>query len=165
MRSCAFLRGVNVKGIDIKMADVTSILASGNIIFSSDQPAELLERLMEECMSTHFFYDASLFIRSKEEVCLLEKNNPFDMHDDYNVYAFVGLDGIERILMGEFNHSIPLPGENAEIVHAIFYWRVPKGNTLDSAFGSVLRKKHLKNKMTSRNINTFGKILQNMGES
>lgn len=116
-------------------------------------------------MSTHFFYNASLFIRSKEEVCLLEKNTPFDMPDDCNVYAFVGLYGIERILMDEFNNIIHLPGENAEIVHAIFYWQVPKGNTLDSAFENVLGKKNLKNKMTSRNINTFGKILKKMVES
>ena len=177
MKYCAFLRGVNVKGTNMKMADVcqvfknagvadvSSILASGNIIFSSDQPAELLKRLIEECMSTHFFYDASLFIRSKEEVCLLEKNNPFDKHEDFNVYAFVGLDGVETILMDEFNNSMHLSGENAEIVNAIFYWQVPKGNTLDSAFGNVLAKKNLKNKMTSRNINTFGKVLKKMGES
>jgi uncharacterized protein (DUF1697 family) len=52
MKYCAFLRGVNVKGTNMKMAevcqvfkdagmkDVASILASGNIVFSSDKKAE-----------------------------------------------------------------------------------------------------------------------------
>jgi uncharacterized protein (DUF1697 family) len=56
-----------------------------------------------------------------------------------------------------------VPGEKAEIVNTVFYWRVPKGNTLDSSFGKVLGKKNLKDKMTSRNINTFEKILKKMG--
>lgn len=57
---CAFLRGVNVKGTNMKMAevckvfqdigvkDVSSVLASGNIIFSSDDSAENLKTKLEK---------------------------------------------------------------------------------------------------------------------
>ena len=48
--------------------------------------------------------------------------------------------------------------ERAEIVANTFYWQVPKGNTLDSSFGKILGKKQLKDKISSRNINTFDKI-------
>ncbi|HAT92783.1 MAG TPA: hypothetical protein DCS36_10405 [Sphingobacterium sp.] len=65
--------------------------------------------------------------------------------------------------MDEFSNSTHVPGEKGEIVDTVFYWRVPKGNTLDSSFGKVLGKKNLKDKMTSRNINTFEKILKKMG--
>ncbi len=175
MKYCAFLRGVNVKGTNMKMADVcqvfkdagvtdvTSVLASGNIVFSSDQAAEQLKQLLEKSMSAYFSYEAFLFIRSADEVGLLKANIPFETDAGFHVYAFVGTEGVEKILMDEFSNATQVPGEKAEIVNAVFYWRVPKGNTLDSSFGKVLGKKNLKDKMTSRNINTFGKILKKMG--
>ncbi len=62
MKYCAFLRGVNVKGTHMKMAevcqvienagmeDVVSVLASGNIIFSFDAKAKELENTLEQAM-------------------------------------------------------------------------------------------------------------------
>ena len=50
-------------------------------------------------------------------------------------------------------------GEKAKIVNNIFYWQIPKGQTLLSDFGKVLGKKSLKDKLTSRNANTFEKII------
>jgi hypothetical protein len=47
-------------------------------------------------------------------------------------------------------------------VNNIFYWQVPKGNTLDSTFGKILGRKSLKDQFTSRNINTFEKIIKKM---
>ncbi|MGJ1417863.1 DUF1697 domain-containing protein [Sphingobacterium multivorum] len=175
MKYCAFLRGVNVKGTNMKMSDVcqvfkdvgvtdvTSVLASGNIVFSSDKAPASLKQLLEDSMSAYFSYEAFLFIRSQEEVELLQANIPFEIHTDFHVYAFVGTKGVETILMDEFSNSTQVLGEKAEIVNTVFYWRVPKGNTLDSSFGKVLGKKNLKDKMTSRNINTFEKILKKMG--
>ena len=60
MKYCAFLRGVNVKGTNMKMADVcqifeaagmqevTSVLASGNLIFSSEEKGSALKILLEK---------------------------------------------------------------------------------------------------------------------
>ena len=64
--------------------------------------------------------------------------------------------------MGEFENAAKADNERAEIINDIFYWQVPKGNTLDSTFGKVLGKKSLKDQMTSRNVNTFEKILKKM---
>ena len=70
MKYCAFLRGVNVKGTNMKMSDVsqvfkdagvtdvTSVLASGNIVFSSDKAPASLKQLLEESMSAYFSYEA-----------------------------------------------------------------------------------------------------------
>lgn len=76
-RYCAFLRGVNVKGTNMKMSEVcsvfenagmnevTAILASGNIIFSSTEIKEgtrnhesPLKVVLEEAMSMHFDYES-----------------------------------------------------------------------------------------------------------
>lgn len=174
MKYCAFLRGVNVKGTNMKMADacqvfkdagmkdVASILASGNIVFSSDKSAEELKVILEKAMSEHFSYEAFLFIKSHEETEIFWKSIPFEKNEDLHIYGFVGIPGVENVLMEEFQKTSRTENEKAEIVNDIFYWQVPKGNTLDSTFGKVLGKKSLKDQMTSRNVNTFEKILKKM---
>lgn len=172
MKYCAFLRGVNVKGTNMKMAevcqvfknegmnDVVSILASGNIVFSSDKKAGELKEILEKSMSEHFEYEAYLFIKSQEEIEQFWNGNPFEKNEDLHSYTFVGNDGVEKVLMQEFENASKTDNEDAKIVKDIFYWQVPKGNTLDSTFGKILGKKSLKDQFTSRNINTFEKILK-----
>lgn len=166
MKYCAFLRGVNVNGTSMKMAEVckvfsdagtsevSSVLATGNLIFSSDKSAADLKIILEKAMSDYFNYEAFLFIKSEKEVVAIFENSPFTKADDLHIYAFVGTEDIESVLLEEFNKS---EHENATIIENIFYWQVPKGNTLDSEFGKVLGKKSLKNKITSRNLNTIEK--------
>ncbi|HCN11912.1 MAG TPA: hypothetical protein DIS75_06185, partial [Chryseobacterium sp.] len=74
-RFCAFLRGVNVKGTSMKMAEVcgvfsqagmknvSSVLATGNIVFKSANNWRSSSSRLEKAMSEHFTYDAYLFIR------------------------------------------------------------------------------------------------------
>jgi len=171
---CAFLRGVNVKGTNMKMADVcsvferagvrniSSVLASGNIIFSSEKNAEALKPILEKAMSEHFSYDAFLFVKSEKEIETIFRDTPFEAEASYHIYSFVGVDGIERVLMSEFEKGMKAPGEEAQIVGSNFYWKVPKGNTLESEFGKILGRKNLKDSFTSRNINTFEKVLKKM---
>lgn len=174
MKYCAFLRGVNVKGTNMKMADVcqvfkdtgmediSSILASGNIVFSSDKKADDLKKTLEKAMSEHFSYEAFLFIKSQEEIESFWNSNPFEKNENLHIYTFVGSPEVENILMKEFENAAKTEDEKGEIVNNIFYWQVPKGNTLDSTFGKILGKKSLKDQFTSRNINTFEKILKKM---
>ncbi|MFT4202671.1 MAG: DUF1697 domain-containing protein [Chitinophagaceae bacterium] len=171
---CAFLRGVNIKGTNMKMADVcsvfqksgmdnvSSILASGNILFASDKQKDVLKTLLEKAMSAHFNYDAFLFVKDKKEIENLFRNNPFAADAAFHVYGFVGIDGIEKILMAEFEKSDKTENEEARIIGDSFYWKVPKGNTLDSTFGKILGRKNLKDAFTSRNLNTFEKVLKKM---
>jgi uncharacterized protein (DUF1697 family) len=174
MKYCAFLRGVNVKGTNMKMADVcqvfkdagmkdvSSILASGNIVFSSDKNAEDLKTVLEKAMSEHFSYEAFLFVKSQEETAVFWNGVPFEKNESLHIYSFVGIPGVEKVLMDEFQKAAQAENEKAEIINGIFYWQVPKGNTLDSTFGKVLGKKSLKDQFTSRNVNTFEKILKKM---
>lgn len=172
MKYCAFLRGVNVKGTNMKMAEVcevfktagmqnvVSVLASGNIIFTSDENVNDLKMILEKAMSKHFNYDAFLFIKSQEEIESFWNSNPFDKDENLHIYTFIGSKDVENVLMREFQDASKTENEDAKIVNGHFYWQVPKGNTLDSTFGKILGKKSLKDQFTSRNINTFEKILK-----
>ena len=62
-------------------------------------------------------------------------------------------------MLEEFKKVNHQENEEAKIVNQNFYWKIPKGNTLDSGFGKILGKKLLKDKFTSRNINTIEKIM------
>ena len=171
MRYCAFLRGVNVNGTSMKMAEVcdvfskegmkevTSVLASGNILFSTELTNSEAKEILEKAMSVHFNYEAFLFIKSKDETEVMLKNCPFEEKDELHTYIFVATRETEKILEEEFSKSKKEENERAAVVGNTFYWQVPKGNTLGSEFGKILGKKILKPHITSRNINTFRKIL------
>ncbi len=171
-RFCAFLRGVNVKGTNMKMAEVctvfekagfqnvSSVLASGNILFSSDLQKDQIKKLLETAMSAYFNYEAFLFVKDQDEVHKIWSNNPFAALPDFHVYTFVGREQIEETMLAEFEKCEKEIGEEAKVVEGNFYWKVPKGNTLGSPFGKILGRKNLKDAFTSRNINTLEKVLK-----
>lgn len=173
-RYCAFLRGINVNGTNMKMADVVSVfekagmndviavLATGNIIFSSDKNSDNLRILLEKAMSEHFSYEAFLFVKSKTDVEKMIESNPFTDNDDFHIYFFVCETDFEKTLLDEYNKAKKIDGEQAESHNDFFYWRVKKGATLDGEFSKTLSKKQFKDKLTSRNKNTMEKILKKM---
>lgn len=173
-RFCAFLRGVNVQGTNMKMAevcsvfskagmrDVSSVLASGNIIFSSSQNPEDLISVLADAMAQHFSYEAFLFVKQAQEIEEIVAGNPFEPETDHHVYCFIGGTGVENLLMSEFEKGEKVSGEKAQLVYGNFYWKIPKGSSIDSSFGRILGRKKLKSIFTSRNINTMERVLKRM---
>lgn len=172
MRFCVFLRGVNVNGTSMKMADVchvfeatgmqdvSSVLASGNILFSSELSASELKNHLEKAMSDHFQYHAFLFIKNKDEIECMLKDLPYQTNSGFHTYVFIGEQNVETLLFNEFNKIKHSEGEMATVSGHNFYWQIPKGITLTSDFGKILGNKHYKNLVTSRNINTIQKVSQ-----
>ena len=174
IKYCAFLRGVNVNGTNMKMTEVvlvfentgmknvTSVLASGNIIFTTDKKNSELREILEKALSKHFSYDAFLFVKPLNEIENIISNNLFEENNEFHTYIFIHESGFENTLMDEFNKGIKLQDEKAEITNNCFYWKVKKGASLDGDFSKILGKKQFKDKFTSRNINTLHKILNKM---
>lgn len=171
MKYCAFLRGVNVNGTAMKMVevcdvfkkagmkDVSSVLATGNILFKSDEAPEILKQKLEKSLSEHFQYQAFLFLKNDEEVKRILENSPFVKDENLHIYSFICNAGDENLLMEEFLKANHQEQEEAQLINGNFYWKIPKGNTLNSEFGKILGKKSFKNILTSRNINTIEKIV------
>ena len=174
MRYCAFLRGVNVGGNNMKMAEVVkvfenagmqnvaAVLATGNLIFSSELNVENIKAILEKEMSKYFDYESFMFLKTQQEIAKIFENCPFEKSDNQHIYIFVTTKETEKILLSEFEKGKKSEGEKAIIIDGIFYWQINKGNTLDSDFGKILGKKALKSEITSRNINTFEKILKKL---
>ena len=171
MKYCAFLRGVNVKGTAMKMSDVcrvfekagmmevSSVLATGNIIFSSEQKSEELKKILEKAMSEHFQYEAYMFIKNADEIRMMYSACPFKKQPELHIYIFVTDFENQDILFKEFQKSNVSEEELASISENTFFWQVSKGNTLNSEFGKIIGNKAFKNHITTRNLNTFEKII------
>jgi len=173
-KMCAFLRGINVNGKNMKMSDVcdvfrqeavknvSSVLATGNILFESELTKTDLRSALENSMSAHYGTDVCLFIKDKEEVGIILRSSPFLPSSEQHIYAFICENGFEQTLMDKFGLITPVPNEKAQINNGQFYWQVGKGSTLDSGFSKILGEKKMKDKFTSRNINTIQKIYDKM---
>ena len=174
MKYCAFLRGVNLNGRAMKMADVCSVFstagmstvssvqASGNITFMSDKDKIKLKAVLESALADHYGMEVHLFIKSVDEVESIFNSAPFDTDPQMHTYAFVCEAGFEKELFGEFNKITPSEREEASLNNNIFYWRVAKGSTLDAGFSKILGRKSMKESFTSRNISTIEKTLEKM---
>ena len=171
---CAFLRGVNINGKAMKMAEacevlrqaglenVISVLASGNLIFQSDMTQGELRGFLEQILSNHYNDKVHLFVKSSDEVSAILTTVPFTEDAELHIYAFICEPGFEKVLLQEFNKITPSKNETAEIRKGLFYWQCRKGATLDSGFSKILGRKEMKEKFTSRNIGTITKVAAKM---
>ena len=161
MKYCAFLRGINVNGVKIKMADlkqnfeshgfadIQTILATGNVIFSSETAPNLS------------FLPVKTFIKTEAQLREIWQAQPLTAKENYHIYVFIADSGFANTAQLEFE-NLGTAAEQAATVDDTFYWQVPVGSTLDSPFGKILGKKQYKELFTSRNINTIERILKKL---
>ncbi len=76
--------GNRIKMVDLKAAladegfdDVTTVAASGNVIFSDRRKPAALERELERIMSEHFGFASCAMVRTKSQVRAAVDRNPF----------------------------------------------------------------------------------------
>jgi Uncharacterized protein conserved in bacteria len=147
---------------DAGMRHVSSVQASGNIIFVSDGDKIKLRALLEKALADHYQMDISLFIKRDDEVESITNSVPFEADPQLHTYAFICESGFEKELLEEFNKIVPSEHEEALVNNDLFYWRVAKGSTLDAGFSKILGRKTMRESFTSRNITTIEKIIEKM---
>lgn len=169
----AFLRGVNVAGINIKMVElrktltdlgltgVRTILASGNAIFETDRTdAAELERDIEVALSAAFDYEAWIVLHDIATVRRIVDAYPFDPeHEGRHPYVVLSSapDLLSELLALRTDLDPAL--EQLAAGDGVLYWEVERGNTLHSVFGKASAKKRYKSSTTTRNLRTLLKIL------
>jgi len=97
----ALLRGVNLVGKStLKMADLKRIaddlgltnartfIASGNLLFTSDEPEEKLRRMLEQELRAHMSKDVRVLLRTADEMEAVVRENPFTGQAANQVQAF-----------------------------------------------------------------------------
>lgn len=171
MKYALFLRGINVGGIKVPMAELRAALASlsfqeiktyaqtGNIVFTDPRGAKELKPLIEQTLSKHFHYAAFVLLFPFERLQAIVDGWPFRPNPDEHRYiifcnnqAVVGKltanrDGLDHTL------------EDIAAGDLVVYWRVPVGRSTDTTFARILAKPKYKPLTTNRNSNTLEKML------
>lgn len=165
-----FLRGINVGGINIKMADlkaalkdypfnkVKTLLASGNVVLQSELgPAEVKSRF-EKCLRESFGYDAWVVVLTAARVAELVEACPYPA-DDKSTHSYVTLTSDEAMLGELFDAGEALGGvEQVRLGPEASAWLAPAGGTLDSPFSKLSAKARYKATTTTRNLRTLIKV-------
>ena len=166
----ALLRGVNVGGRTIKMAELRStleeaglenvetVLQTGNVIFDSTDGAARLKDRLETTLRERFGYDAKVQVIERDQLGKIIEAYPFGKADasrhDYVIFLERGL---ERDLVDE---KVELGAqERVAAGDGVVYWRVDKGSTLKTNFAKLLTKAKYRDFNTNRNLNTLRRLL------
>ncbi|RAV06081.1 pyridoxamine 5-phosphate oxidase [Mycolicibacterium sp. GF69] len=171
-RYVAFLRGVNVGGVNLKMADVArafedagfssvrTILASGNVLFESNSGTDAVRRKSERTLRDTFGYDAWVLAYPVDAVAAISRAYPFEREvaGHHSYVTFVTDEQVldELATLAEDARA----EERIERGDGVIYWQVPKSATLDSTIGKTMSKKRYKSSTTTRNLRTLDKILR-----
>lgn len=166
----AFLRGVNVGGVNLKMAEVASalteagftnvrtILATGNILLESSARAAGVRKKAEAALRDRFGYDAWVLVYDLDTVRAVVDAYPFEPEvDGYQSYVtFVA----DAAVLDELAGLGAADDEKISLGDGVIYWQVPKGATLDSTIGKTMGKPRYKSSTTTRNLRTLAKVLR-----
>ncbi len=168
MKYVALLRGINVGGRIIKMADlvacleaaelsnVVTILQSGNVLFDAEDSD--LKSKLETTLSKKFNYPARVQVLEVSELKNIVSNYPFDSHNDTKQHYVIFMEnGLETDLSN--NSETDRRIEQTAAGDGVVYWQVQKGMTLKSMFSKYLTKAKYKDYNTNRNLKTLNKIL------
>lgn len=169
-RYAALLRGVNVGGVNLKMADVaraftdagftdvTTVLASGNVLLTSRASVASVRTKAEKALRDTFGYDAWVLAYDLDTVRAIADAYPFEREVD-GVQSYVTFVSDPAVL-DELAALEPGPEERIARGEGVLYWQVPKNSTLDSAVGNTMGKKRYKSSITTRNLRTVAKLLR-----
>lgn len=177
----ALLRGINVGGHRVKMdhlrtlfdalgyADVQTLIASGNVIFSSDsEDSSALQAEIETHLLAELGYEVATFIRTHEElaavVSLTDDLPPtaFDSESDEDpvgaCYVVFLADPPDADVCARFQAASSAT-DDFQVVGREVYWRLP-GKISDSPlFGREFDRMTKGVISTTRNLTTVRKLL------
>ena len=171
MRYVAFLRAINVGGHVVKMdrlralfetiplANVSTFIASGNVLFDSKRPPEVLERAIEKKLKTALGYDVAAMVRSAGEVsAVVEYVERHGMGPSSTVTLYVGF--LKTAPLGEAARSVAALSTDQDTLSVSgreLYWRCCTSFSQSTIVGANLEKL-LNIPATFRNFSTVRKL-------
>lgn len=165
-----FLRGINVGGINIKMAElrdaleacnfagVKTLLASGNVALASDLGAPAVKKDVEGCLRKAFGYDAWVVVLTADQVAGIVGACPYPA-DDKSTHTYITLASDTSMLDELFEAGARLDGaQQHRLAPEAMAWLAPAGGTLVSPFSKLSSKPRYKSSTTTRNLRTMIKV-------
>lgn len=169
-----FLRGINVGGIKVKMAElrtalatlplskVRTLLASGNIVCTAEVSAPELKTMVENLLRERFGYDAWVVVIDQPTLESIIAACPYP-GDDEATHSYITLSSDPATLDDLARQGGAIPGvELARLSPEALAWTAPAGGTLDSPFSKLSAKPRYKSTTTTRNVRTLVKCRETM---
>lgn len=170
-----FLRGINVGGVRLSMAalqqalkdadydGVSTVLATGNVLLDSGKrTAADVKTEVEGVLRAVFGYEAWVIVKTPDAVREIVAGYPFERdtstHHAYGVLA-TSADVISEVLDAVSPEDMAAAGERVAAHGDVLWWECPKGSSLDTPVAKFLAKAKFKPHVTTRNLNTFDKVL------
>jgi uncharacterized protein (DUF1697 family) len=168
----AFLRGINVGNIRIKMPDlktafekmghtgVKTYLQTGNVVFDAES-GELsqLKAALEQTLSATFRYEAFVLLYPFSVLPAVVAGYPMERGETHHAYVvFIENENVFSELKS-FWETLPATSERVVAGDGVMYWRVERGDSTETPFAKLLAKPKYKSTTTVRNINTLEKML------
>lgn len=171
----ALLRGVNVGGITVRSADladvfhalgftdVRTVLASGNVVFTTDagiRRREPLRARIETALRDRFGYDAHIILVTRAEATGALDGFPFDPADETRQpwVIFCADEATVRELI-DAAASLDATVDPVAGGPGVVYWNPVKGSTTSTPFAKLLARPRYKAGTTNRNLRTLLKIV------
>jgi len=171
-RYAAFLRGVNVGGVNMKMAEVAqafedagftnvkTILASGNVLLDSRSGVDAVRKKAEKALRDTFGYDAWVLAYDLDTVQAISDKFPFEREaDGKHSYVTFVTDSDVLDELAKLGKDAP-DDEKIKRGKGVIYWQVANKGTLDTTIGKTMGKKRYKSSTTTRNLRTIEKVLK-----
>ena len=171
-RFVALLRGVNVGNIkvtsadlaamarDLGLAEVRTVLATGNLLFSSDDDATSSKARIEGGLRDTFGYDAWIVLTTVDHIAAVVDDYPFDPErDGYQPYV---LFGSEPAVLDELEAAagdLAPADEQVAPGDRVLYWECPRGSSTDTPFAKLVARTRYRPSTTTRNLRTLHKLL------
>ena len=177
MLNVAFLRGINVGGHTLKMdrlrtlfeeagmEQVSTVIATGNVIFDSPLAPAALENLLSDHLHTSLGYEVDTFVRTPNEVRASATHPPFpaaQLGEGTLYICYLGATppaGTEKTLasLSTADHELRLHGRE-------LYW-LARGSIARNDVGERALARALGTSMTMRNLNTVRRIISRLPEA
>jgi uncharacterized protein (DUF1697 family) len=167
------LRGINVGGVKLAMADLrdiaeglgyagaVTILATGNLLIKTDESAEVVKHRISAGLSEHMHMPMRCLVRSKAQIERLAGEET-SVPEGYHHYIIFCDAPILDELLSLFSGYEPIEGEKLYTTSDDLHWIVKKGDTLKGFGNAVLGSRKYQTVLTSRNLNTVEKIAQGL---
>ena len=169
----ALLRGINVNGITIAMTDlqdvfralgctdVRTVLASGNVLFTSGETdAAALKADIERALSDTFGYQAWIVLLGVATLDTVVRAFPFDAErDGWHPYVVFGSN---QSPLDELIDAAGEPDPETEQVLpgvGVLYWQVRRSIGINSPFSKLSGKARYRSTTTTRNLRTLNKLI------
>jgi uncharacterized protein (DUF1697 family) len=169
VRYAAFLRAINVGGHVVKMdrlrkifesmrlRNVETFIASGNVIFEAGGAVAALERRIERGLAAALGYEVEVFLRSIDELATIARHEPFEGPLDGCTLYVVFLKALPTAAVRKQLAALPQDRDALDINQREVYWLCRAGRLTESLVAVPLGK-IVGNDGTIRNMTTVRKM-------